>query len=1707
MVKSKKITVAITVSIFLLAGFILLHLLLSGVVGERLKEPLSRKLSQWVNEEVEIGQLSTNIFNSLTINGLKIYQRGKKEEGPLFETRRINVKYKFWRLIFTRDFNRSITAIVLVDPKVHLRYRQGQWNLNELLAGQVNIGHQLPYSLHINNGQVSLNDQAGRFDQIFINRIQGTVRQKTKEQITFRFKAATSLSQNDRVTLTGTYAIPQSTISADLNGRKISLEKIPQLLSSPYLVKAQGEMSLSLAFRYDTLSRGKFTCNGSAAVKNSEFWLAQVQDPIRDFSGTLEFDEKNLSFRDTTFNLANSSYQFSGSLNDYPRQAAADLKLKSAALDLADLSKLFPGTDLPLWDLTGKGKLLISAAGPLAGLKVIADVDIAAGKIKELPYSGFILQANWQHNLLTVDTCRAKMAGGELDISAKIRLAAEQSLDIYEMNVSWLKVNIAEFKAKNFKGMFDGYMTVKGSWPEVEAQGRVLARKISYADYELGPLDTSFQYQQHKLSFSGVREKTKDKLRGSLEFKDKLMQVNNLGIDFVKGGSLSIHGKIQAAPSNKMDLALTGRAVPVEEIASLFGLANISGAFSCTGKIQGSLTVPQAQFTFSSEELQAGAYPLSVDGSGVITKEKLELPAGSINRNSKIWGSVEFEPKPYIDINFQPVNLELGILLAAAGFDSGEKIKGFTTGQMNLSGRPGNVETRGNFKISDMALWDLPLGEAQTTMNFTQNKFFQGTLRSATKEGKLHTSWLLDLQKGKENKAEIIFNFNRFQSIWPGSSLATPQINGRIKCAGWLKYNGQTEFAGKLSGEEFTVNKQPQEITGQADYLEKQLTLSTRLGSVYSLKAKVMMQDKPRIQGVLKVNVDNIARANAVWQIKALEKMTGAMRLEADISGPLVSPMIKGNLDLGRGTWQGLAYEQITGLWYCQDSNLYLTNLELKNGPDNYLLTGKIPFNEEHPWQLNMQISQAELANLAAVVLSPQEIIRAGIKGQVQAELKVTGTRQHPLAAGNVLVHKFSYVGFPVSEISSDFKIEEGTITFATCRAENKESKVFLEKGSTLTIPASGKISFDVDLGLRNIKLNQLLLFGDLKIKGEKEDYTATLKTLWINQHQFNGEKIRMNWQDGKIEFLPLGNKETVITGKIIKPASQEYILDNITFYERGKGVLNAGGKIKYPQTINLYISTQNQGVAAGTVSELLDLKTPVSGRASFNLDIQGRWANPEIDCSFSSVAGKIGELDYDNCTGEFTVRDEVLTLKSAELRGNKRYQVLAKGLIPLGEQGEYDLKVSLPNSSCEIFSLWPEFIRKAKGSLAAELSVTGKKDNPVLNGTFAIERGELYPVKIVKRISAVQVKLRITDNKIYIGSCSAAVGDGTLALAGYVDLGMSTSGDFDLTANIGGKRGIQVAIPGFIDRGEIKGEAHVFGQTKNYQLDGDITLTNTHLTYPPKKSSAITAISDWLNYARWNLAITGGDNTWYENELVEVNIRGKLVFSGPTSNLNVTGRVESVRGTLQYLGNDFRVREATLDFYNNTAYLTGTAEAQVAQDMVILNIAKNKLADMHPRFSSRNDPQMTEQKVLGMLVYGPELSQLPGEEQNKVLVKEMLKIVDSTLNTRIIKPVVKKMGLDRVIDVVRIKTEVTQHSAEHTTGPVWKGSSVSIGKYLGPRIFLGYNSILAEGLTPDKLALKHQIEMEYQLKGSKYLKMRVDDKERFLGIENQIRF
>ncbi|HLD29184.1 MAG TPA: hypothetical protein VJC03_02495, partial [bacterium] len=73
------------------------------------------------------------------------------------------------------------------------------------------------------------------------------------------------------------------------------------------------------------------------------------------------------------------------------------------------------------------------------------------------------------------------------------------------------------------------------------------------------------------------------------------------------------------------------------------------------------------------------------------------------------------------------------------------------------------------------------------------------------------------------------------------------------------------------------------------------------------------------------------------------------------------------------------------------------------------------------------------------------------------------------------------------------------------------------------------------------------------------------------------------------------------------------------------------------------------------------------------------------------------------------------------------------------------------------------------------------------------------------------------------------------------------------------------------------------------------------------------------------------------------------------------------------------------------------------------------------------------------------------------------------------------------------------------------EGTEIHLEKNIGGKMFWGYNIRFMESiLSQDKLQLRHELELLYRLKGSQFLKSRMELErkgEKYLGIEQQFRF
>ncbi len=435
--------------------------------------------------------------------------------------------------------------------------------------------------------------------------------------------------------------------------------------------------------------------------------------------------------------------------------------------------------------------------------------------------------------------------------------------------------------------------------------------------------------------------------------------------------------------------------------------------------------------------------------------------------------------------------------------------------------------------------------------------------------------------------------------------------------------------------------------------------------------------------------------------------------------------------------------------------------------------------------------------------------------------------------------------------------------------------------------------------------------------------------------------------------------------------------------------------------------------------------------------------------------------------------------------------------------------------------------ISDTKGQMEAFLHITGTREEPLINGYFRVKEATLYGREIFKRIDDLTCDISVKDSNIVINRINGRIKKGEMDLKGEITLAGWKVDNLDVVFENKRDYGIPLKIPflkipqsSFFGRLlsetpcslELKGKIHVYGTSHSYNLVGAIEVENTHFTYPPRIEDTEGLNLDFLKPAVWNLEIKAGKNTWYENRFAEAQAQGHMRLTGPTEELTVNGALTAVKGEISYLGVIFNVKEATVECINDEVFLQVRAECPVEDDTIMLVVERGKWGKIKPKFTSRSDPEMSEQEALAKAT-GLDSLKLSSQEGDALLRRELLKLIDSSLASPLIKSILKSTGM---VDVVKVETTLAQKTGERLNSPevakgkggnsLLEGTKITLGKYLNTNLYLGYKLQFEEGYL-DRLELRHELELLYRLKRGTSLKGRLGEEERYLGVERQIRF
>ncbi len=211
------------------------------------------------------------------------------------------------------------------------------------------------------------------------------------------------------------------------------------------------------------------------------------------------------------------------------------------------------------------------------------------------------------------------------------------------------------------------------------------------------------------------------------------------------------------------------------------------------------------------------------------------------------------------------------------------------------------------------------------------------------------------------------------------------------------------------------------------------------------------------------------------------------------------------------------------------------------------------------------------------------------------------------------------------------------------------------------------------------------------------------------------------------------------------------------------------------------------------------------------------------------------------------------------------------------------------------------------------------------------------------------------------------------------------------------------------------------------------------------------------------DLRVPGG--LWVRGQGLDVEVAGDLHVAYRTGPV-LTGNLRTVRGRFDYLGRTFNLRRGMVIFYGKDPpdpVIDIVAEAKVADATFTITLGGTL---REPRILLDSSPPMPEANIVSYLLLGRPVERLTSGQLD--LVRDRLTEIASLQGAGQLQAAVSKaLGLD----VIKV--------GEGSTG---SSEALVIGKYLSPRLLVGYERGLSSG-SPTYVTLEYLISEVLRLK------------------------
>ncbi len=893
-----------------------------------------------------------------------------------------------------------------------------------------------------------------------------------------------------------------------------------------------------------------------------------------------------------------------------------------------------------------------------------------------------------------------------------------------------------------------------------------------------------------------------------------------------------------------------------------------------------------------------------------------------------------------------------------------------------------------------------------------------------------------------------------WQNIVVPEALSKLMINSE---AGDLVLSGTTETFTLTSAVALSVDAKPASInikgTG-TDKGFKQLVINTKTGNgTVGFDGELFWLDAFKLNG--KINLHNINPD--LFSPEWTGDLSGGWTMSVDNLHDQMADIRIEALDV-KGSLRKRPLHLQGELSYIK-SQLNIPNLQLVSGKSTISVNGHM----QDTLALNWLLDSPDLADLYP-----------DLGGQLNASATVTGKLDAPVIKATLSGQKIAYAdGVAIAKANSNFSLD---------RQGQVNGKVVLTDMKMNTIPA-----LNAELNIAGSKDSHQLSFD---VSGEQINASGNV----------SGQLTDTNWQ-GQLIKLKLDQTQAGVwnltkQGRINLASDQGLIAEQCLQSDKGDICFHAN----YSPEGNWQGAGRLNKLSMSVLHAFVPDLEPIEGQIQGQFALSGSNQYPtkgqgELNLVNGSILlDAIGQKEKRVIPLKTVKFDYLLTEKNTS--ANVFIAPDLKGVSPLTGRIELpilEVVMNDPNKAplsgafktkvddLSIFDdLNPEY-DNLKGQLNVDMSVTGTVKNPALIGKITLDKSSVELPSLGLILTEMNVNAQGSLDKGIEFSYQAKSGKGNLVGGGQF---VAKDDTWQMDANLKATNTELVNLP----------EAYVIASTdlkfsmnaKSSQVSGSVTIPEAELAplqfnMPVSPSKDVIVLSNTVSEAEkktfptiLNVNVTLGDKVKIAAVGFNSRLTGKLQVTGDTSKILLgTGAIIIKDGKYTAYGQKLAVDDGKILF-------SGGALDNPQLDVKALRKGDGFTAGLHvqgaannPQITLFSTPAMSQDNILAYIVLGRPIGEA------SVADAALLASAATGLGIKGGNQIGDRIASTFGLDSVGIK------------GDGGEDTAVQIGKYLSPKLYLGYGIGIFEPVST--VIMRYKLSKIWSLKAESGIETSVD--------------